>query len=207
MSYSKHSFFSDESRPVAYREVEYNFGEGTVFVAAHARPDLGSDPEQTMVFLKKQNVTTIYGLDVNGKFIEIAQSLGMVYVDANIPDYTAPPVSLFEEVYQRIKAQGQDNKVAIHCRGGLGRTGTILVALKLKELSAQESFYNSDLQRSFKIDGTLATENVYKALSMIRATEGNAHVVETACQINALCNYEKLLHEMHLRSEHFTAPV
>ena len=199
MSYSKYPLFSVASRPFAYREVEYNFEGGNFFVAAHARPDYFYEPRQTMAFLKKRRVTTIYGLDVDATLIETAQSLGMTYINANIPDFTAPPVSLFDTVYQTIIEQGQDNKVAIHCRGGMGRTGTILVALKLKELSAQEPFYNSDLRRSFIIDRTEVTENVYKALSMVRAIKGNSHVVEATCQIEALCSYEEMLHEEHLK--------
>ena len=146
----KSSFFepSDERRePFNYREVLFDFGlKKEVYVAGLASPDYnGQDPEMTMDYLKKQKIDTIFGLEPSRKLRNMASSLSITYVAVKVPDFTAPKIELFDEVYEAIIAQAKDNnKVAIHCKGGWGRTGTVLAALKLKELSMREAFYERD---------------------------------------------------------------
>lgn len=187
-----------------YRETCFDFGLGKdVWVAALARPDNGQDPIRTMEHLKKNRVSVIFGLDVLPQFISMAERLGIVYFDVSIPDFTAPDLQLYDRVYEEVlKYAVDDQKVAIHCRGGIGRTGTILAALKLKEMSKIGLFFEGDtaLDRAVVcLDShpVLATVNVNAAVLAIRKIAGNEHAVETSEQIESLCRYEDILRARH----------
>ena len=168
-------------KPANYRETPIKLpDESTVMVAALAKPDYyGQNPLETFKYLAHQGVAIIYGLEANPSFINMALQQGIHYIDCSIPDFTAPSIELYDEVYEAMLNQASlGKKIAIHCRGGMGRTGTVLTALKLKEMAMSESFFE---QSKFK--------NLQNALRYLRNLPGNAYIVEVEEQEHRLCDY------------------
>ncbi len=201
---------SENITPYNYRETPFNFGlRERTWVTALARPDFGEqDPNYALNYLKEHQVGTIFGLDASPELITLAKRLGMDYVDVTIPDFSAPNIELFDQIYNKIIEQAvAGKKVAIHCQGGNGRTGTVLAAMKLKELSANALFYASDNTMNNYISVTCrerdivpCTANVRAAVLAIRRTEGNEAAVEVEIQIDSLCRYETFLRKNHLEA-------
>ncbi len=198
------------TKPWNFRETPFRFGGGeTVMVAALARPDFAQDPLLAMNYLQKHKIKTIFGLDAHPTFKTMANKLGMNYVDVSIPDFSAPSLEIFDQAYEEIVKQAKSKKkVAIHCMGGLGRTGAVLAAIKLRELAGNESFYQHDTKMNSTIALSLeersvkqwvkCTANVRDAVCAIRAIAGNEDTIETDLQINSLCSYELLLRRRHM---------
>lgn len=197
--------------PQNYRETSFYFEDKKkpIFVVALAKPDVelrGPDSEKTqnptlvMEYLKKQNVSVLFGLEGSPKLANLAANCDMHYVDITIKDFTAPEVEVFDLVYRKVQEEaGHDKKIGIHCKGGNGRTGTILVALMLKELSFDKSFNDVSDKRNHSVntlDGPVeCTENVSKAINALRATPGNKHAVEVSEQVEVLMKYEQQLRQ------------
>jgi hypothetical protein len=169
-------------------------------VIALARPDYKQDPKKVMRYLKQQRVSSLFGLDLNSSLISLATRYKLNYFNLAIPDFTAPGISVYELIYQTILAEHlKGHKVAIHCRAGIGRTGAVLAALKLKELAQNQGFYASGNKKQHFIKIALSkhqipvTPNVGKAIELIRALPGNEHIIEVAAQIKSLHIYETYL--------------
>jgi len=179
-------------KPEKYRETPIKLpDDSTVMVAALAKPNYcGQNPLETFAYLAQQNVSIIYGLEAHPSFIDMALQYGLNYIDCSIPDFTAPSIELYDEVYDVMLNQASlGKKIAIHCHGGMGRTGTVLTALKLKEMAMSESFYE---QTKF--------QNLQKALNALRKLPGNAYIVEVQEQEQGLCDYiDQLFHNKQQR--------
>ena len=191
-------------KPYKYRELHFDFGlENQIVVVALARPDTNG-LQRSMHYLHQNNVGSIFGFECLPPFQPLANGLGMNYFARPIPDYTAPGKDSYEEIYEEILRQAKDNKkIAIHCGGGHGRTGCVLAALKLKELSAHDDFYDHDFSLTHTVNcfATFATApasaNVEGVVSKLRSTPENNQVIETVEQVRSLCDYEQ-----YLRIEH-----
>jgi hypothetical protein len=190
------------SIPYHYRVTPYQFGEHRLKVIGLARPDYQQDPEKVIRYLKVQGVSSIFGLDLSSSLISLAQRYELKYFNVSIPDFSAPDISVYDLIYETVLAEHlKGHQVAVHCRAGIGRTGVVLAALKLKELAQDSSFYESSQERqslvkiSFSPHPLPVTSNVFKAIELIRAVPGNEDVIEVADQIESLHIYEN-----HLRS-------
>lgn len=190
--------------PINYRETGFIFGKKVVMVAALAKPgSFDQDPESVMAYLKEQGINTIFGLEPSRKFRKIAEQYGLVYLNVGIPDFTAPDISLYEQIYEQALIDTKlGKKIAIHCLGGNGRTGTVLAALKLKERAADDSFYETELADDsinlpYDPEPVQCTTNVAKAIHLIRGIKENQQAVEVKEQVSSL-----MLYEQQLRYEH-----
>ena len=193
-------------KPFNYRETPFDFGlKRKVMVAGLASPrSYGQDPIMAMKYLKKHKITTIFALHALRELKTIADSLGMNYVDVSIPDFEAPAIELFDDICNEVIAQAKNKKkIAIHCMGGIGRTGTVLAAIKLKELSNSESFFDHNCEIDSFIESPYSsrpfkcTANVRHAIQAIRKIPGSEDAVESEVQVHSLCYYERLLRSQH----------
>lgn len=188
--------------PFEYRETRFTLPDGrSVRVAGLARPDAsGQKPKDVFQYLKDHDVQVIFGLDVSPDFPAIASSLGLTYINAEIEDFTAPPLDLYDNVYDEVIIQADFGKIiAIHCFGGHGRTGSVLAALKLREMSMSEFFYDMAKQtnRVYCYPSRNCTLNVSAAIENLRREPGNESIVESEIQVESLCQYEQILLERH----------
>lgn len=185
--------------PIHYRETLIKIDQNkSVFVAALAKPNyLKQNPKNVFIFLQQHSIHTVFGLEVLKKFSLFAQDYGLIYRAIPIPDFTAPSFSIFDEVYKTMCADYTlDKKIAIHCRAGLGRTGTVLAALKLRELilllPKKDTLKTTSVQIR-KGSSVRCSERVKEAIDLIRIVDGSQHAVETASQVERLCAYEQFL--------------
>ena len=184
--------------PKYYRETPFILPSGTtVWVAGLAKPNYGGqDPSLAMAYLKEQGIQTVFGLEASPIFQKIAKTVGIDYFDVSIPDFTAPNLALYDRVYDEILWQAEaGKKVAIHCYGGMGRTGTVLAAIKLRELAMSETFYDHQHTENkvYCYPAQSCTENVRDAVLAIRKIPESDHAIEDPAQIESLCEYERLL--------------
>lgn len=173
--------------PTHYREIQIELPNQTSsMVAALAKPNYcRQDPRPVFDYLKAQNIGVVFGLEGEPEFLAMASEVGIKYIDVSIPDFTAPNLTLYDEVYEELIKQNRlGKKIAIHCHGGMGRTGTVLAALKLREMALSDIFYQMPPEA-----------NAHMAIQLLRKLPGNRHIIETKEQETSLCDYSSLLHQ------------
>src|SRR5690606_12125222 len=69
----------------------------------------------------------LVSLDENGIAPAVAQENGLRYMHIPVPDFHAPETGQANEFVDFVKGCRKDGlSVAVHCRGGYGRTGTLI---------------------------------------------------------------------------------
>ena len=191
-------------KPAYYRETLFFTPTGKqVLVAGLAKLNYGGqNPYEVMAYLKDHGIYTIFGLEASPEFLVIAKELELNYVDVTIPDFTAPSLSIYDRVYDEILSQEKcGKKVAIHCHGGMGRTGTVLAAIKLREMSMHKAFFEPIGPRVECYPSKSCTQQVCDAVFAIRSIPGSEHAIEDPVQIESLCNYEIILRNKGWRKD------
>ncbi|HEV7662665.1 MAG TPA: dual specificity protein phosphatase family protein [Chloroflexota bacterium] len=95
-------------------------------LAACAHP--ASVPELREVLLA-QRIGRLVNLDEEADTPELLESLGADAVHLPVPDFTPPTQQQLRQGVAAIStALAAGTRVVVHCRGGLGRTGTLLAA-------------------------------------------------------------------------------
>jgi protein-tyrosine phosphatase len=183
--------------PFNYRELSLDFNDSLISVVGLALPTYqDQDAQDTFAYLKDHNVSLVVGLEPRLEFMAIAHENQLHYVDWKVEDFTAPSIELLDWIYREVLHQAQrGKKVAIHCHAGLGRTGTVLAALKLRELLQKNSF--SLLERcSVTVNNNIqvvCTQAVYEAIAAVRSLPTQGVAIEVPEQVTTLCHYELLL--------------
>jgi len=99
------------------------------YLAGTPLPGVFHDIEYDLKMLNKVGVTTLVSLTTNPISHESLQQFGIKAIWHAIKDMGAPNFTLAVLICQEIEQAIADNEVvAVHCRAGLGRTGTILAA-------------------------------------------------------------------------------
>jgi atypical dual specificity phosphatase len=116
-------------------------------LAGTPRPGLLVDIEQDLRALKRVGVTDLISLTIRPLDHKICQAHKIQVILSPIPDMQAPSMQQALDINQQIMHLLKDKKtIAIHCRAGLGRTGTLLAAQLIYEgktaLSSVEEIRN-----------------------------------------------------------------
>jgi protein tyrosine phosphatase len=161
-----------------------------------------------MQYLKSHDVALVFALDTSNKLVELAQKHELDYIDATIPDFTAPDIMFYEKVFEcMMEVTKQQEKLAVHCRAGIGRTETVLAALKLKELAMNEYFYSDSSNKKVSISllceqkPIACSQYVHDAIQEIRNVPGSEYAVEDKVQVESLCKYESFLRALNPKQE------
>jgi atypical dual specificity phosphatase len=79
--------------------------------------------------LRDLGVNVIVNLTESPHPAGVLTDLGLTEIHLPIPDFTAPGPALLEQATETIThALDRAQTVAVHCQGGLGRTGTVVAA-------------------------------------------------------------------------------
>lgn len=96
-------------------------------LAGCAHPDSFGDLEQALHELHEQGIGALVSLDEQGLAPHTVAEFGLHYLHLPVPDFGVPTleqVRQFVAFVDRERALGR--AVAVHCRAGFGRTGTMI---------------------------------------------------------------------------------
>lgn len=96
-------------------------------LAGLAHPDSFGDVMGALVELQRRGIGAVVSLDEYGIPASMAEEQGLKYLHIPVPDYNAPEpqqAKNFVDFVQTCRDAGL--QVAAHCRGGYGRTGTLI---------------------------------------------------------------------------------
>ena len=103
-------------------------------LAGTPRPGIVADLDDDLEALKRMGVTTLVSLTQTPMDSAALAAVGIGHVSSPIPDMAAPTIEQAAGLCRQIVTMiGAGEVIAVHCRAGLGRTGTILASYLIWE--------------------------------------------------------------------------
>ncbi|MGI8905234.1 MAG: fused DSP-PTPase phosphatase/NAD kinase-like protein [Candidatus Sumerlaeaceae bacterium] len=121
-----------------------NFGyllEGEMAGCGH--PDSYGDCGEALAELRDRGTEALVSLDEDGVPLHLVAEHGLHYLHLPIPDFHPPTLKQAEEFVEFAKMQrAEGRQITVHCRGGYGRTGTMLACYLIASGKTAEEAIN-----------------------------------------------------------------
>jgi len=142
-------------------------------IAGCAHPETMGDCSEALSELRRQGIEALVSLDEYGIPVHMVAEHGLQYIHIPIPDFEAPQLQQAEQFIAFTNSQREANRqIAVHCRGGYGRTGTMLACYLVSRGKAADEAI-SEVRNSRP--GSIETRNQEKFVktfeNYLRATD------------------------------------
>lgn len=115
--------------PLARPNPPRNFSWVQRELGAMAWPGSGPQLDEAVRWLAEDDVDLVVTLTENKLDESILKAYGMRSVQIPIVDFTPPTLEQIDQFVRTVRAAiDRDQRVAVHCAGGKGRTGTMVAA-------------------------------------------------------------------------------
>jgi hypothetical protein len=187
-----------------FRTINFPLSGQTFLVAGMAHPIYSPNLELSLQELKDKGFDAIVSLEEENREIlaDYCEKLNIDNYSIIVNDFTAPTLDNVNELIKIITDSKLDNKnIAIHCKGGNGRTGTMLASLQIFSIiedyftthdNSQDFSHIIDTQLKYKIDvydGEVeCSELVHDIIMLLRSQNQGNYSVECEEQVNFLNN-------------------
>lgn len=96
-------------------------------LAGLAHPDSLGDVVAALTELRNKGIGALVSLDEYGLPSALVNEQGLSYLHIPVPDFHSPEPEQAEAFVDFVKERRNEGRpVAVHCRGGYGRTGTLI---------------------------------------------------------------------------------
>ncbi|MCD1245974.1 hypothetical protein [Vibrio cholerae] len=176
-------------------------------ICGSSRPDWSNnDVNQWLSNLSDNNTKIVLALDPNSEAQTSAHKYGITYIPLLIEDdngFGTPSIGFFEYAWSVLESNKLDSgNVLIHCGEGMERTGTMLAAIKLREMYLKNETKSQTLNETIKLGHYETIDNrvckcsnlVKEAINYVRSLSvESSNSVEMKKQVERLNEYEKYL--------------
>jgi len=123
-------------------------------IAGLAHPDSFGDVMGALADLQQRGISALVSLDENGIAPAMAREANIRYLHIPVPDFQAPEMDQADQFVQFVRGcRNEGAQVGVHCRGGYGRTGTLIACyLVAQGMTAVEAINLVRLRRPGSIE-------------------------------------------------------
>lgn len=144
-------------------------------IAGCAHPDNYGDCAGALGELRERGISALVSLDEEGCPLYLIAEQGLQYIHLPVPDFHPPTLQQAEQFIAFTRQQREEGRtIAVHCRGGYGRTGTMLACYLVAQGETAENAISMVRRRR---PGSIETEEqeqfVQTFENYLRATDPN----------------------------------
>lgn len=108
-------------------------------LAGCGHPDSFGDCGEALSELRGMGMESLVSLDEDGVPLHLVAEHGLHYIHIPIPDFNPPTLQQAEQFVEFTKNQrAEGRQITVHCRGGYGRTGTMLACYLISQGSTAD---------------------------------------------------------------------